>query len=79
MRWLNFKCLMLGHEDRIRRDPGRIYLECAECGRQTKGWNVTTGGTHRSVAPPAPPQSWIDPWRERWSQAWRRLEALGLR
>jgi hypothetical protein len=41
MRRLNFKCLMLGHDDRIRRTRERMYLECAECGRETRGWDLT--------------------------------------
>ena len=69
MRWLNFKCLMLGHDDRIRRVSGRMYLECAECGREIEGWDV------RNDAEPSPrhvsARSWIRQWREQWSQAGR--------
>jgi hypothetical protein len=36
----HLKCLMLGHDDRIRRMPGRMFVECAECGRATRGWVV---------------------------------------
>ena len=45
-RRLSLKCLFLGHEDGIRRTPDRVYLECFECGRETRGW--TTGGSHQS-------------------------------
>ena len=45
-RRLSLKCWLLGHEDWIRRDPGRLYLECFECGRETHGW--TTGRHDRS-------------------------------
>lgn len=31
---------MFGHDDRIRRDRGHMFLECAECGRETVGWNL---------------------------------------
>ena len=37
-RSLSLKCWFLGHEDRIRRTPDRLYLECFECGRETQGW-----------------------------------------
>jgi hypothetical protein len=36
-RW-SLKCCFMGHEDRIRRTPDRLYLECFECGRETHGW-----------------------------------------
>lgn len=42
MRGYSLKCLMLGHEDRMRWAPGRMYLECADCGRQTPGWVLTS-------------------------------------
>jgi hypothetical protein len=51
LRWkikrrLSLKCWFLGHEDWIRRAPGRVYLECVECGRETHGW--TTDRNHRA-------------------------------
>ena len=45
-RRLSLKCLFLGHEDWIRRTSDRVYLECFECGRETRGW--TTGRSHQS-------------------------------
>jgi hypothetical protein len=45
-RRLSLKCLFLGHEDWIRRTSDRFYLECFECGRETRGW--TTGRSHQS-------------------------------
>ena len=45
-RRLSLKCLVLGHEDWIRRTSDRVYLECFECGRETRGW--TTGRSHQS-------------------------------
>ena len=45
-RRLSLKCLFLGHEDWIRRTSDRLYLECFECGRETRGW--TTGRSHHS-------------------------------
>ena len=40
MRSFCFKCLMYGHEDRMQHEGRRLYLECAECGRETPGWDV---------------------------------------
>ena len=45
-RRLSLKCFFLGHEDWIRRTSDRVYLECFECGRETRGW--TTGRSHQS-------------------------------
>jgi hypothetical protein len=80
MRWVRVRCLMLGHDDRIRRVAGRMYLECAECGRETRGWNVTPD----AVVPPAPgrtpSRSLASGWRELWWQARRHpFAAVGLR
>jgi hypothetical protein len=45
-RRLSLKCLFLGHEDWICRTSDRLYLECFECGRETRGW--ATGRSHQS-------------------------------
>ena len=45
-RRLSLKCLFLGHEDWMRRTSDRLYLECFECRRETRGW--TTGRSHQS-------------------------------
>lgn len=37
-RSLSMRCWFLGHEDWIRRSPGRLYVECFVCGRETQGW-----------------------------------------
>jgi hypothetical protein len=56
-RRLSLTCWILGHEDWVRRAPGRLYLECLECGRETTGWitsrrlpsdAVNVGGAHAS-------------------------------
>jgi len=31
-------CVLLGHDDHTRREPGRLSLECRRCGRTTTGW-----------------------------------------
>jgi hypothetical protein len=56
MRGLSLKCLIHGHDDRVRRTTGRLYLECAECGRETGGWAIPAPPLlHRGV--PAQPSS----------------------
>lgn len=44
-RRLSFGCLMRGHDDRIQRASGRIFLKCAECGRETQGWTLSEHST----------------------------------
>ena len=41
---LALKCRIFGHDDWMRRAPGRLYLKCLECGRETPGWTIG-GGT----------------------------------
>jgi hypothetical protein len=41
VRKLSLGCLMSGHDDRIQRVPGRVFLKCAECGRETQGWALS--------------------------------------
>jgi hypothetical protein len=36
----SFKCLIFGHDDDLRRTPSRLYLQCADCGRETDGWEI---------------------------------------
>jgi hypothetical protein len=45
-RGLSLKCWLLAHDDWMRRGPGRLCLECFECGRETHGW--TTGRHDRA-------------------------------
>jgi hypothetical protein len=33
-------CVIFGHDDLVRRGAGRMYLECAQCGRMTRGWTM---------------------------------------
>ena len=37
---VSLRCLLFGHDDWVRRAAGRMFLECAECGRETRGWDV---------------------------------------
>lgn len=39
---VSFRCWLLGHEDFVRWAHDRLYLECIECGRETKGWRIST-------------------------------------
>ena len=45
-RKVGLNCFFLGHEDWIRRTSDRLYLECFECGRETRGWTI--GRSHQS-------------------------------
>ena len=40
-RGLSLRCWIFGHEDWVRRVPGRLYLECPDCGRETPGWTTS--------------------------------------
>lgn len=33
-------CLLVGHDDIVVRNAGRIWLHCHDCGRDTPGWRV---------------------------------------
>ena len=58
-RGLSFRCWIFGHEDWVRRVPGRLYLECLDCGRETPGWTTSRppsdGASARTQAISAPP------------------------
>ena len=51
LRRFSIRCLLMGHDDLIRHDFDRIYLECADCGRATRGW--TLGRGRRRASSPA--------------------------
>lgn len=65
MRGLSFRCWFFGHEDWVRCAPGRLYLECIECGRETPGWRI--GRSNRvcggASIVEAPRRSSADPYR----------------
>ena len=59
LRWLthlSLRCLLTGHDHMIRRAPARMYLECVECGYETRGWMLETRMRVRPprAAPAAP-------------------------
>jgi hypothetical protein len=33
-------CALRGHEDYLRFDANRVYLQCIECGHESPGWTV---------------------------------------
>ena len=35
-------CLFMGHEDIVRARDQRVFLCCAQCGRQSHGWDLAT-------------------------------------
>lgn len=38
------RCLVVGHDDRLTREVGRLALQCDECGRRTRGWTIGPAG-----------------------------------
>ena len=39
--WLaSIGCLIVGHDDLVRRSSSRMFLECERCGRETSGWTI---------------------------------------
>jgi hypothetical protein len=35
-----FFCALRGHDDYMRFEKNRVYLECIECGHQSPGWTI---------------------------------------
>ena len=33
-------CAVRGHDEYLRFQANRVFLECIECGRETPGWNI---------------------------------------
>ena len=38
--WQWVRCLLVGHDDMMVRAPGRLWLRCTDCGRDTPGWRM---------------------------------------
>lgn len=52
LRAFSIRCLLMGHDDLVRRESERMYLECTDCGRATRGWMLGRGRqrtSHRVV------------------------------
>jgi hypothetical protein len=37
---MNSQCWLRAHVDLLHHAPGRLYLRCTECGRETPGWTL---------------------------------------
>jgi hypothetical protein len=35
-----FYCALRGHEEYLRFDKSRVYLQCVSCGHESPGWTV---------------------------------------
>jgi hypothetical protein len=71
----SLRCLVAGHEDRVQHQRGRMFLECAECGRVTSGWTL-----REMPAKPAAGDSYSWPARMRDAlRTWRTWSAPGFR
>jgi hypothetical protein len=47
---VRLRCLLAGHDDRLKRLPNRLFLRCEECGRVTRGWTIAANAP-RLTAP----------------------------
>ncbi len=50
MSSLSLKCLLIGHEDSVQSRGGRLFLHCAECGRDTPGWDLAPPAKRAATA-----------------------------
>lgn len=79
-RGLRFRlrCLILGHDDSFAREPRRLMLRCATCGRETPGWPIGPEQARPRTARPtsSSPEHAVGsrspvirsgPWRTRWT------------
>jgi len=48
-------CALRGHEDYLRYEKNRVYLQCVACGHESPGWTVETERPvlHFTARPPA--------------------------
>jgi hypothetical protein len=35
-----FFCGLTRHDDFVAHEPGRLFLRCSRCGRETSGWRI---------------------------------------
>ena len=79
MRWKILRCGVTGHDDRIRCVADRIYLECTECGRETRGWDISLDSEPQSSSA-APGRPLARSLRELWAELARNpFQGAGLR
>lgn len=49
-RWLRqFACGVSGHDLMLRTSPTRIFLQCAACRHQSRGWQVDVRPCYRTA------------------------------
>lgn len=70
LRPIRIRCLLVGHDDYLLREPHRLLLRCGECDRRTPGWpigmsppRITAAARPRAVAIIAPRVSMLRPGR----------------
>jgi hypothetical protein len=61
---VRLRCLLVGHDDRLKRLPNRLFLRCEECGRATRGWTIAANAP-RLTAPVITRQSPVVPFRSK--------------
>ena len=44
---MRLRCFIHGHQDLRRHAEGRMWLQCALCGRETRGWVLDLPGPRR--------------------------------
>jgi hypothetical protein len=42
-------CAVRGHENYLHFEANRVYLQCLECGHESPGWMVETGGLKKAA------------------------------
>lgn len=51
------RCIVFGHDDRLKLEPCRISLECVTCGNESDGWSL--------ALPPPPMRAKVIRFRKR--------------
>jgi hypothetical protein len=74
---MKLKCLVLGHEDQMRRRAGGVCLECTECGRRTAGWDIATRGS-RTLPQRSAPHTIQQIVQTLWQRLREGFDAVGL-
>ena len=41
---MHLRCFFHGHQDLRQHTPGRLFLRCTACGRETPGWVLDISG-----------------------------------
>lgn len=60
---MHLRCLFHGHDDLQHHAPGRLFLRCTVCGRETPGWALDAPGRgSMSLKRPGPIGAFGGPW-----------------